>query len=66
MSLVIDMKTRVVLHNSERDGEEPAPGIAPSDCSLRLATVEPDRMDVWRRWVPGLLPEWKDDGDEEP
>ena len=59
MSLVIDMKTRAVLHTSgddkDRSDEEPALDKAASACELRLAGLEPDRIDVWRRWVPVLL-----------
>ena len=59
MSLVIDMKTRAVLHTSgddkDRSETEPALITAASACELRLASLEPDRIDVWRRWVPVLL-----------
>ncbi len=60
MSLVIDMKTRAVLHSSKDDKEEPAPVTVPPACDLRLVAVEPDRLDAWRKWVPGLLTD--DDG----
>ena len=65
MSLVIDMKTRAVLHTSEDDKEEPAPEAMPRACDLRLVAIEPDRMDVWRRWVPGLLPNDEDSAQDE-
>ncbi len=62
MSLVIDMKTRAVLHSSEDDKEEPAPVTLPPACDLRLVAVEPDRLEVWRKWVPGLLHDDEDSG----
>ncbi len=63
MSLVIDMKTRAVLHSSEDDKEEPAPVTVPPACDLRLVAVEPDLLDVWRKWAPGLLPDDDEDGE---
>ena len=69
MSLVIDMKTRVVLHNSEDDADKAAKDKAalptvPSACDLRLATLETDRLNVWQKWVPGLLPSDEDSDPE--
>ncbi len=69
MSLVIDMKTRAVLHTSRGDDEDrtdserPAPGRVPGDCDLRLVTLEPERLEAWRRWAPGLLT--SPEGDDE-
>ncbi len=60
MSLVIDMKTRALLHTSgddedRTDREQPAPVRVAGGCDLRLVTLEPERMEAWRRWAPGLL-----------
>ena len=69
MSLVIDMKTRVVLHNSEDDVDRAAKDkvalpTVPSTCDLRLVTVETDRLHVWQKWAPGLLPSDEDSDSE--
>ncbi len=65
MSLVIDMKTRAVLHTSGDDkggaaNEQSAIGKMPIGCDLRLVAFEPDPMDAWRKWAPGLLPDHED------
>ena len=70
MSLVIDMKTRAVLHTSGDDEErtdrqQSEPGTAQSAWDLRLVSLERDRMDAWRKWVPHLLPRDEDSNPDE-
>lgn len=70
MSLIIDMKTRAVLHTSgddkgRTDKEQSALGKTPVGRDLRLVTVGPDPMDAWRKWAPGLLPSPETDGEDE-
>ncbi len=70
MSLVIDMKTRAVLHTSgddegRTDKKQPALGKIPNGCDLRLVALEPDPMDAWRKWAPGLLASPETDGEGE-
>ncbi len=70
MSLVIDMKTRTVLHTSgddrgRTDKEQSALGKMPIGCDLRLVALEPDRMDAWRKWAPGLLTSPETGGEDE-
>ena len=67
MSIVIDMKTREVLQSSDDeagpDKDPSALPVVPVGCDLRLIALEPDRMNLWRQWVPGLLSE---DVDKDP
>ena len=64
MSLVIDMKTREVLQSSAAEEgpgkDQSALPVVPGGCDLRLVALEPDRMNLWRQWVPGLLSEDED------
>ncbi len=70
MSLVIDMKTRAVLHASgddkgRTDKEQSALGKMAISGDLRLVALEPERMDAWRKWAPGLLTSPETGGEDE-